>query len=165
MTAATALAGAGTAMYTAWLFGQAKGRVLWMKRGLALQLLVQAFLAGAALHLIVAPWLGQSDAATDRVRWILLAAVVANVLLTLAEPWMSPPRRETEYAATVRLISHGPFARSHWLLGVCLGSLIPIGLLIAPFAVPWQIAGALALVGLFVEEDILVRAGQALPIS
>ena len=38
-------------------------------------------------------------------------------------------------------------------------------LLLADSPAVWAIAGALTLVGLYVEEDLLVRAGQALPIS
>jgi hypothetical protein len=45
------------------------------------------------------------------------------------------------------------------------GVLVPAALLISDFPGLWLVAAFLALVGLFVEEDTLVRAGQALPIS
>ena len=66
----------------------------------------------------------------------------------------------------MRLIHHGPFAQRHLWLGKVVGILIPV-LLIALGGPGWMfgLAGVLALVGLWSEEDILVRAGQALPIS
>src|SRR4029077_20808057 len=49
LTVATALLAAGTAAYTAMLFGQAKGRDLWQSALLGPPLLVQALAAGAAV--------------------------------------------------------------------------------------------------------------------
>jgi hypothetical protein len=46
-----------------------------------------------------------------------------------------------------------------------LGIALPLVLLAWPAAITEAAAGALALAGLWVEEDVLVRAGQALPIS
>ena len=63
----------------------------------------------------------------------------------------------------------GPFAARHRWGGVVFGVMVPILMLIlaptvtADVLVP--IAAALALIGLWIEEDIFVRAGQALPIS
>ena len=74
-------------------------------------------------------------------------------------------RGTTEYARAVRLISHGPYARHHWFGGVLGGVVLPGILLALPVGALWPVAGVLALVGLFIEEDTLVRAGQALPIS
>ena len=49
VTIAAILFAAGTAVYTAFLFGQAKGRDLWQSPILAPHLIVQAMTAGAAL--------------------------------------------------------------------------------------------------------------------
>ena len=54
------------ACYTGWLFAQAKGRVLWMKRGYWAHLIVQAFVAGAAVLVAV---FGFGGAAGDNI-WI-----------------------------------------------------------------------------------------------
>ena len=78
---------------------------------------------------------------------------------------ISPPKREAEYARAVRLLSHGPYARRHWGAGVALGVLVPLLALLAGGAILLPGAAALAPIGLWVEEDLLVRAGQALPIS
>lgn len=158
-----ALFAALTACYTAWLFGQAKGRVLWLKRGLALQLLAQAVLAGACLRLIVAPLLDQDGAGA---RWLLAGALAVHAVFALIEGAMAPRGREAEFAQVVALIKRGPYARVHWGLGLGLGHALPLLLLvISGGSVVGAVAGGLALLGLYFEEDVLVRAGQALPIS
>ena len=162
----TVLFAALTAAYTAWLFGQAKGRVLWMKRSFALHLVAQAAVAGCALLLLLHRAVGLDAQAAAQLRWGLIGALGAHLLLTLCEGFLAPPRREEEYRRTVRLISHGPYARNHWRFGVGVGIGLPVLLLLVP-EMPWLwgLAAVAALIGLFVEEDIFVRAGQALPIS
>ena len=83
-----------------------------------------------------------------------------------SESFLAPRRREREYRRASRLLTHGPFARRHWWIGVVLGAVLPLLLLAFPLpAFAWWSAAALSLVGLYVEQDTLVRAGQALPIS
>ncbi len=162
LTVLTCLAAALTAMYTAWLFEQAKGRVLWMKRGLAGHLLFQALVAGSGFLLLASP---VADLAAGPLRWMLGISLLLHGLMTLAEPQLAPEGRQREYHAAASLVSRGPFARLHWSVGVGAGILLPAILLALPIPALWSLAGALALIGLGVEEHILVRAGQALPIS
>ena len=162
----TAVCAALTAMYTAWLFGQAKGRVLWMRRHLAAHLLVQAFVAGSALLLLSGPALPWTDASLRVVRYTLLVSLVLHGLFTLFEEKFAPAGREAEYARVSRLVTHGTFARRHWSIGVAVGITVPIvGLLLTAQPITGVIIAAMALFGLWTEEDILVRAGQAVPIS
>ena len=159
----TGVAAALTAGYTAWLFAQAKGRVLWMKRGLLWQLLAQAMVAGSGLLLLFSPWLASLG---EPFRHALMGGLAAHLLLILLEGRLAPCRREEEYRRAARLVSHGPYARRHWAVGVGAGILLPIPLLMTtPSPCLWPLAGAFALIGLCTEEDILVRAGQALQIS
>ena len=64
------------------------------------------------------------------------------------------------------LVHRGPFAVAHYLGGLGLGVALPAALLLLP-APDWMpaVIGVATLVGLWIEEDILVRAGQALSIS
>lgn len=163
---ATIVLGGLTAAYTGWLFGQAKGRVLWMKRGYWAQLLIQAGLAGSAFLLIAAPLLGFDDGASNMLRWSLLAFVAGQLAMALLEERMAPKGREEEYHRASRLITHGPYAARHWRFGVLLGMVLPMGLLLVPSSsIVFALAGALALYGLWIEEDVFVRAGQAPSIS
>jgi Fe-S-cluster-containing dehydrogenase component/formate-dependent nitrite reductase membrane component NrfD len=166
LVAVTALAAALTAMYTGWLFAQAKGRVLWMQRSLPLRFLGQAVVAGAAWIALGVALFGSSDDVSAVLRGVLAGGVVAHLVFMQVEHRLAPRGREPEFRRAVRLITHGPFARRHWVHGVALGCVVPlVGVAIASSSVTLALAGALALWGLWNEEDILVRAGQALPIS
>jgi Fe-S-cluster-containing dehydrogenase component/formate-dependent nitrite reductase membrane component NrfD len=156
-----------SAVYTAWLFAQAKGRVLWMKKGFDLHLLFQAVVAGSALLLVIqalAPGLlGSSDIRLDT---ILMGSLMGHLALILFEPWLAPTGRAKEYHVHARLLTKGPYAKAHWLGGVALGIVAPIALIaFVPAAPALVLAGVAALVGLAIHEHAFVRAGQALPIS
>jgi Fe-S-cluster-containing dehydrogenase component/formate-dependent nitrite reductase membrane component NrfD len=165
LTLVTAVAAIFSAIYTAWLFGQAKGRVLWMKRGLALHLFVQALIAGSATLLLLGGLSGWPESTNGTLADVLVGALAAHLLITLLEGRLAPKGREPEYKRVARLVSHGPFATRHWIVGVGLGVFLPAGLLMLSPGAGWTVAALLALVGLYVEEDVLVRAGQAGPIS
>jgi Fe-S-cluster-containing dehydrogenase component/formate-dependent nitrite reductase membrane component NrfD len=155
-----------SAGYTAFLFAQAKGRVLWMKRGYFVHLVAQALVAGGGLLLAIFPWLGLADAVALPLGDALFLGLVAHLILTLLEGRLAPVGREREFARALRLLTHGPYAKLHWQLGLGLGVAVPIVLLlVSPGGVAASVAGALALAGLYIEKDCLVRAGQAVPIS
>jgi Fe-S-cluster-containing dehydrogenase component/formate-dependent nitrite reductase membrane component NrfD len=162
----TGIAGALAACYTGWLFGQAKGRVLWMRRGLWAHLIVQAMVAGAATLLLVAPLFSFGAETTQSLARILAAWLGLHAAFTLVEGRLAPERRESEYGTAHALVVDGPFSRRHWRVGVVIGIVVPLLVLALP-ASPWLVglASLLALVGLYSEEDVLVRAGQALSIS
>jgi Fe-S-cluster-containing dehydrogenase component len=141
LTALTILLAAATAVYTAFLFGQSKGRDLWQSPLLAPHLLVQALLAGAALF--APPWL----------LWLL----PLNGLLVAAEVWGSHATEDARRAA--RIIQRDPRFTSGVL---AMGHLLPLALLwSAPVAS--GLARALVLVGLLVWEHLYVQAPQQVP--
>ncbi|MFT5286396.1 MAG: Fe-S-cluster-containing dehydrogenase component [Planctomycetota bacterium] len=159
---ATAITAALTACYTAWLFGQATGRVLWLKKGFALHLIIQAIVAGSAGLLLLSTFL---DLDTPTLVNALRVGLIGHFAMMLAEKNLSPTGREKEYHRVVSLISHGPFAKRHLMLGIILGVGIPLALSGATSPIALGVAAICAMIGLYSEEDILVRAGQALPIS
>jgi hypothetical protein len=85
VTALTVLAAAATAVYTAFLFGQSKGRDLWQSALLAPHLIVQALVAGAAL--LAPAWL----------LWLL----PVNGLLVAGEVWGRHPTEDARRAAAL----------------------------------------------------------------
>jgi hypothetical protein len=122
--------------------------------------------AGAAFALLAPFTLELDRSGENLLRLALLGSLALHAAFVLTEGRMAPRRREREYALAHRLVSRGPYARRHWALGVGVGIVIPAALLLITGApVAWSLAGVAALVGLAVEEDVLVRAGQALPIS
>jgi Ni/Fe-hydrogenase subunit HybB-like protein len=156
-----------TACYTAWLFAQAKGRVLWMKRHLWVHLIVQATLAGSAFLALLSYGLDweELDGVLPTLKSIMLTSLAAHLIFTLLEDRMAPKGREAEYHRASRLVTHGPWMKRHWLGAVLVGTLIPIVLLVLPFSFGLQLAAVLMLGGLWIAEDVFVRAAQALPIS
>src|SRR5262245_1882807 len=102
-----------SAAYTGWLFGQAKGRVLWMQQGLWLRLVLQAVTAGAALWLVLAPWLALEPAQLAGLTGTLIVTLGLNLFYTTFERHLAPRGRSEEYARTLALIHRGPFAKEH----------------------------------------------------
>jgi len=166
LVAVTAVLALLAAVYTAWLFRQARGRVLWLSRGLTLGLALHALVAGAALLLLLSTVIGLGERSIEGLRLVLASGLTLHLFLGLGCSRFAPRGREVEYARVHRLITHGPFSRQHWLLGVLVGSVAPLALLTFPGNMPaWLAGAAAALLGLLIEESILVRAGQASPIS
>jgi Fe-S-cluster-containing dehydrogenase component/formate-dependent nitrite reductase membrane component NrfD len=164
----TSVMAALTACYTGWLFAQAKGRVLWMKRGYWAHLIVQAFVAGAAALVLLLGFGGADGQLLKAPSDVLFFALITHYIFIQMEHRMAPAGREGEFRRAVRLVTHGPF-RSRHLTSVIVGIVIP-GFLIGlgemiGLEYKHALAGALALVGLWIEKDTFVRAGQALPIS
>jgi len=163
----TGIAAALTAVYTAWLFGQAKGRVLWMWPHLTGHFFAQCVAGGTALLLFLGPVMNLGLPAQETLGLWLVGMLAAHALFTFfKESDPGPQGREKEFRRAVNLISHGPYARRHLWLGQVIGILLPVVLvLLFDPGCLFSLAGLLALIGLYSEEDILVRAGQALPIS
>jgi Fe-S-cluster-containing dehydrogenase component/formate-dependent nitrite reductase membrane component NrfD len=161
----TMLAGLISAGYTGWLFGQAKGRVLWMQQGLWLRLMLQAVAAGAGLLLLLGRWLAFEEPNDIGLNGVAMVSVGLLLFFTVFEGQLAPKGRADEYARTLALIKRGPYAKEHAFVGLFLGMLLPMVLLAFAHPLGVQLAGALILVGLWSEKSVLVRAGQALPIS
>jgi Fe-S-cluster-containing dehydrogenase component/predicted membrane protein len=152
-----------TAIYTAWLFQQAKGRVLWLARGFEVALLVHALVAGAASMLFVAAFAGMGEALVGTTQWILAGMLAAQVGLGLLEPWGAPPRRRAEYERAHALLTRGPY-RGRRAVSLMMASIAML-LVLVPGPYVELAAAVLALGALWIEQDTWVRAGQAPAIS
>ncbi|HEY5906387.1 MAG TPA: NrfD/PsrC family molybdoenzyme membrane anchor subunit, partial [Vicinamibacteria bacterium] len=141
LTSSSAAFAVLTAVYTAFLFGQAKGRDLWQSPLLAPHLVVQALLAGAAF---TAPeWLS----------WLL----PLNGLLVAGEVFGRHPTEDARRAA--HLIQEDV----RFTTGVlAMGHLLPLALLWSNPGLA-SLAGGLALAGLLLWEHLYVQAPQEIP--
>ena len=144
-----------TAVYTAYLFAQAKARDLWQSPLLPAQLAIQAVLAGAAAILPVFAWLSPGRAVTAA-EVTLAAAAAVHVVQAVAETTL-PHVTAHAYLAT-REIVRGRFARFFWP---------GLALIAASVAAPWigVAAAPLALAGLLAYEHAFVQAGQSVPLA
>jgi Fe-S-cluster-containing dehydrogenase component/formate-dependent nitrite reductase membrane component NrfD len=142
------------AVYTAYLFAQAKARDLWQSPLLPPHLAVQAVLAGAAALLPVDAALGAG--AGEELAWVLAAAAAAHLLMVAGEVTLAHPTAHARLAAWE--MTHGRYAR--WFRS---GFLLVAGGLVAPLLGAW--AAPLVLAGLLAHEHAYVQAGQSVPLA
>ncbi len=143
-----------TAVYTAYLFAQSKGRDLWQNPLLPPQLFVQAIIAGSAALLPFASWI--DPAAVGPLLWTLGTASLVHILFALGEGTLTHPTAHARAAA--RTMLWGKYARFFWV-GATLVTIST--------AAPWigVVAGPMALIGLLAHEHAYVQAGQSVPLA
>jgi formate-dependent nitrite reductase membrane component NrfD len=156
------LAGA-TAGYSAFLFGQAEGRDFWQSPLLLPHLLVAALAAGSAALLLVARATSDGLGAPRGLRLVLLGSLLATAVILIAELFGSHPTRDAGRAA--RYLARGPLAPALWAGVVAAGLALPAALLVTSTPAAWTAGAVLALIGLWIYEDLWVRAGQSIPLS
>jgi formate-dependent nitrite reductase membrane component NrfD len=144
---------AATAVYTAFLFAQAKARDLWQSPLLPPHLLVQATLAGSSALLLLAPLVEVPRAPLS---WLLFIATAAHVVMVLGETTITHATAHARLATDEMV--RGRWRHYFWA-GLALGA---VGFL-APW-VPYAPAAA-ALLGLYAFEHAHVQAGQAVPLA
>ena len=161
-----------SAIYSAFLFRQARGRVFWHSTLTPLHLLVQSMVAGASLLMLVV--VGDSILSRSELTgpgWHFLyyefiGALVANGILIAGELFM--PEDNVERMRAVRLITKGIFRKMFWGGAVIIGVIVPL-LALTSGAAQYKGLAVLtslsALGGLFLWEHIWVQAGQAVPLS
>jgi Fe-S-cluster-containing dehydrogenase component/formate-dependent nitrite reductase membrane component NrfD len=160
---ASAAVGLVVAIYTAFLFAQAKGRDFWQSPALALHMLVHSVMAGAGALAILAYFFTENGLWASRMGLILIIACGINLLVMLVELGM--PHSTKDIKRTVHMIVSGRYKLPFWLGVVALGNLIPI--LLCLFG-SWQvvpIASVLVLFGIYITETIWVEAPQRVPLT
>jgi Fe-S-cluster-containing dehydrogenase component/formate-dependent nitrite reductase membrane component NrfD len=152
-----------TAIYTGFLFAQAKGRDFWQDPTIVLQMLVHAFGAGSAGLLLLSMVLPIIGFDRPLLLQTLLWSLMVSALLLIFELWTTHPTLDGEQAK--RSITRGVFAPLFWLGIAGAGLLLPMLLLVTGSTIFAAIAALLTLGGLFLHEHIWVRAPQLLPLS
>jgi Fe-S-cluster-containing dehydrogenase component/formate-dependent nitrite reductase membrane component NrfD len=145
-----------TAVYTAYLFAQARARDMWQNPLLPPHLLVQSVLLGAAVLAPIAFW--RSPGAFAPLLWVVCIAGLLHLLMVWGETTLA---HATAHAHTaIWEMTHGRYRAFFWT-GIFLSL---IGLL-APFS--WMGMGAVpaTLIGLFLYEHAYVQAGQSVPLA
>jgi formate-dependent nitrite reductase membrane component NrfD len=154
-----------TAVYTAFLFSQSKGRDLWQSPAMPLHMLAQAVIAGSAVTGILgAAGIGGFDAMVVEARLALGAGILTHLALIGSEIFTPHQTEDAEEAAA--RITRGRFKRAFWIGGLGVGVALPLVALVAsgvPAAV--AIAGVLALLGLFAFEYCWIIAPQTISLA
>ena len=150
-----------TAIYTAFLFAQAKARDLWQSALLPPHMTVQTVLGGAGATLLLA--LAVEPQASPSLYWTLFLSVALHLLLLAGEIFL--PHGTAHARLAVWEMTKGRF-RGYFVAGGLL--------LAATLAAPWvapaspvvvAIAAIAAIAGLLAHEHAYVQAGQSVPLA
>jgi len=165
-----------TAIYTAYLFAQAKARDLWQNPLLPPHLFVQALLLGSAVLLPIAAWLQGTRTLPAFIEavpfafmaslWILAVSSLVHVLMIWGEVSLAHPTAHARLA--IWEMVYGRYQSEFWMGTVLsiLGGLLPWLAIFGYVSTSIGIGGApLALVGLMLFEHAYVQAGQSVPLA
>src|SRR5210317_2207189 len=95
------------AVYTAFLFAQAKGRDFWQSPALVLHMLIHSLMAGGASFAIIGLFTGLESDWFAYTKTIMLVSIVANLLTMLVELTLTHPTSEARQ--TVDMIIKGRY--------------------------------------------------------
>ncbi|MDQ3666728.1 MAG: polysulfide reductase NrfD [Acidobacteriota bacterium] len=159
-----------TAVYTAYLFAQAKARDMWQNPLLPPHLMVQSLLVGSAALL---PFAVRLEPATQLDRgvalpllWILAITSLLHVLMIWGEVSLTHATAHARLA--VWEMVRGRYQSDFWvgLVLSILGGLIPWLALFEVISTSFGVGGApMALIGLMLYENAYVQAGQSVPLA
>ncbi len=159
-----------TAIYTAYLFAQAKARDLWQNPLLPPHLLIQALLLGSAVILPLAarfePRSFFGPDATSTLIWIFAVTTLMHLLMIWGEVSLTHATAHARLA--VWEMMRGRYKGDFWI-GIalsCLGALLPALAIFGIVSAAVGVGGApLALIGLMLYEHAYVQAGQSVPLA
>ena len=157
-----AVLSAATAVYTAFLFSQSKGRDLWQSPAMPLHMFTQAVVAGGA----VAAFLGLAGFGelVGPSRLVLGAGVVVHAAIVASEIFTPHQTEDAEEAAA--RITRGRFSTAFWVGGVGVGILVPLAVLgLGGSAALVAFSGLAALAGLFAFEYCWITAPQTISLA
>ncbi len=152
-----------SAVYTAFLFAQAKGRDFWQSPMLGLHMIIHALMAGFAVFQIAFVFIKVSIGFTMFLNICTIAALVFNLIILAIE--LTTTHTTEDAHTTVKSITHGEFKRPFWFGVILVGNILPIFWLFAGLPGTFALAGILILIGLWFAEDIWVKAPQRIPLS
>lgn len=147
----TALFGFGSAVYSAFLFWQAKGRDFWQSPLFAAHLVVMALMAGSGAMIMI-------DDSLPGINGVLLVALILHGALIAFD------LTAVHSSNDARIAARSVHSRNlwFWIGAVLVGIVAPIVLIVLGVT---GASGQLALIGLIIYERIWVRAGQIVPLS
>jgi Fe-S-cluster-containing dehydrogenase component/formate-dependent nitrite reductase membrane component NrfD len=152
-----------SAVYTAFLFAQAKGRDFWQSPMLGLHMLIHSLMAGFAVFLLASLFLRVNIGLVAVLGFLSIVTLIFHMLTLAIE--LTTTHATDDAHAVVKMITRGKFSRQFWLGMILLGNILPILLLF--FGRTWELglAGILILVGLYFAQHIWVKAPQMIPLS
>jgi formate-dependent nitrite reductase membrane component NrfD/ferredoxin len=151
------------AVYTAFLFAQAKGRDFWQSPTLPLHMLVHSVMAGTAIFIIASIFIGFENWMSI-LRNVLIIALLVNIGTLITELTITHPT--TSAKKVVTMITKGRYKNLFWVITVIIGNIIPLIFLFVQNTEPLLIGSSvLVLIGIVATEKIWVEAPQRIPLA
>lgn len=154
-----------TTLYTAMLMGLATARELWQTPVEFVQMMLAATLSGSAFMLLLNKkfsWELNRDMAI-----VLLISTVSALIIYMGEYTFGPGKAE-EVAATLAYVKGGEYTTMFWI-GMVVAFIIPAVLTLLSIlnktTTMLVLAGASALVGLWIVKHVWLMIPQLLPMS
>ncbi len=152
-----------TAVYTAFLFAQAKGRDFWQSPALVLHMLAHAVVAGTSAFAILSAFFESGEDWVSFLRAVFYVGIIFNLFDLFSEIVTTHSGEDAK--KTVQIITSGRFRTGFWIGVVLIGNILPLALVWLGGQWLLSVAGALSLIGIYVNEHIWVRAPQLIPLS
>ena len=161
----TAVAAIFVAIYTAFLFAQAKGRDFWQSPVLSLHMLLHSLMAGSAVYAIMSFFMKIGDSWPDFLTNMMTVLILINLGTLILE--MITPHPTVDAKRTVHSILKGHYKKKFWVGIVAIGNILPLLLiLLMPISgIVSLVAGVAILFGIYITEHVWVEAPQRLPLS
>ena len=145
------------AVYTAFLFNQARARDLWQTPVVsAIQMLVHAVMAGSIVMMVISPDTNEWMAKT------LFWGIVLSMVIIAKEILLPLDTKDTRKA--IQLMTKGYYSKHFWS-GVMIGYIIPLVILLTLSGNWFFIAGGFVLIGILLTEFVRIRVPQLIPLS
>lgn len=153
-----------TAVYTAFLFGSAKGRDFWQSPLLSLHMLINALIAGGSAFAVLGFAVGADATLAGSVRMLLAVCFTIHLLIMAVELYGKHPSVSAE--RTAEIIRHGALRKQFWGGSVLAGNLLPLlAVVISPEPALLAAVALFGLAGVFFTESVWVQAPQSVPLS
>ncbi|MDX1667259.1 MAG: 4Fe-4S dicluster domain-containing protein [Saprospiraceae bacterium] len=153
------------AVYTAFLFAQAKGRDFWQSPLLPVHMFIHSLLAGGAVFSMLEWAMPSAPSWSQVLAALMVGGIALNLVVLLIELATGHATVEAEH--TAGMITGGRYRYSFWLGSVLLGNILPLLLLLLLPTGGSLLAGAglAILIGIYITEHIWVEAPQRIPLS
>ncbi len=160
---ASALIAILVAVYTAFLFAQAKGRDFWQSPTLALHMLIHSFMAGAAFFTISNVVFESTPDWGLFLSYVLYISIGLNLFIMLIELTMTHPTEDSKRVA--HMIVSGRYKNKFWFGSILIGNVLPLILIFIGGGWITALAGLLVIIGIYLTESIWIEAPQRIQLT
>ncbi|HIF15149.1 MAG TPA: 4Fe-4S ferredoxin, partial [Bacteroidetes bacterium] len=159
----TALFALVTAIYTAFLFGQAKGRDLWQSPVLLWHMLIHSIMAGAAVFSLLSFFMEFPEGFNAYVIIVLTGSILINLFLMFIEFKLLKHKPDSNKA--LNMIAAGRYKKTFWMGILLIGNIIPLLLILSGLSLAISTAGLMVIIGVYLTNHIWVESPQRIPLT